>query len=70
MAERYRELGDMDLYAIALTDAVEADPDLIFAMYYERIVELLQYPEEYWNYVRLFGSPNPRQPLPLTWGVS
>ncbi len=59
MAERYHDLGDTDLHDIALTDAVEADADLVFAMYYERIAESLSHPEEYWNYVRLFGSAQP-----------
>jgi serine/threonine protein kinase len=59
LAEHYRAQGDMELYTIAMTDAVEADADLVFAVFYGQIVDSVQRPEEFWNYVKLFGSARP-----------
>jgi hypothetical protein len=59
LAEHYQEQGDDDLYTIALIDAIEADPDLVYAMYYSRIAESLADQESFWNYVRLFGQATP-----------
>jgi tetratricopeptide (TPR) repeat protein len=56
LAEHYREEGDEDLYAIAMVDAIEADPDLVYATYYDKMVDALSDQEDFWRYVTLFGT--------------
>ncbi|MEP7286412.1 MAG: protein kinase [Chloroflexota bacterium] len=59
LAEHYRESGDSDLSTLTLIEAIESDADLVFAIYYQRIVEALAQPEEFWNYVTLFSTAQP-----------
>jgi tetratricopeptide (TPR) repeat protein len=59
LAEHYAEQGDSDAYNIAMIDAIEADADLVFATYYERLIDSIARPEEFWVYVDLFRAARP-----------
>jgi serine/threonine protein kinase len=59
LAQRYRVQGDTPRYTRAMIHAIEADPDLVFATYYGRIVDSLARPPEFWHYVELFGLARP-----------
>jgi len=59
VAQRYRLDGDAERYVSAMVQAIEADPDLVFATYYSRIADSIARPEEFWSYVELFGLAKP-----------
>jgi tetratricopeptide (TPR) repeat protein len=59
LAQRYEMDDDHDSYAAAMIQAVQADADLVFATLYGQIYESISRPDEFWEYVRIFGSPQP-----------
>jgi serine/threonine protein kinase len=59
LAQRYLREGDQDLYEIAMIDAIEADADYVYAVYYPRISEAADRPEALWSYVELFAAAKP-----------
>jgi serine/threonine protein kinase len=68
LAEHYRAQGDLDLYSVSMVDAIEADADLVYAMYYSRILESLSQPDSFWAYVTLFGTAQPTAPAVFNMG--
>jgi len=59
LAERYKRQGDQELYATSLIKAIEADADLVYAMYYGQVVDSLAHGDEFWDFVALFGAAWP-----------
>jgi len=68
LAARYLGEGEQDLYSIAMIDAIEADADLVYAMFYSRMVEALADPDAFWSYVELFGAARQGAPVLFNFG--